>query len=623
MKRLLMIAACAAVLPQLVAAQVEKRVEVTKAYVPRVESASKLAVEPDMTDTTRMRPEIDYTVTPLALRTSLTTRPIRPATVTYWEFNRPLPFYLKVGAGYPWNSVLDFYATTQNPSTGYVVGYLNHAGNYAHRDVFDAVNATTRMHNRAGVAAGRYFGRHTLEGEFSYDNDYFRRYVAWQPVEERLTKGSRMMNDYGDAHLQLRFGDDFQDLTRLNFEVSLHGGLFFDHSDHPQNNMQGRETSIGAEGRIAWGCGRSRFGVELGYDYLGGQKFLADNSQQLIRAGLRYGFMGGVVRLDVGVDYYRDRIETRLDPEVAHGNYLIPFARLDFNLGTPGLRPFIEADGAVRPNDYRSLVAQNPFVGSSAWLYGLEGMPGITEGSELPGEGRDGELLEGVPVCRENSPWLSKSSVDYNFRLGLGGSLWRSRFAYRLYAGFSIYDHHLYWTSWQLALPDTGDDLIFVPFAERQTVTSFNAEIEFRPVSSLKFDLGAHGYLYNDETDLKNGASKFTGNIGLEYEGRKIAFGVEALLCSARSWSSFRYTLSPAPAGAEGEEAPAQIPAFETLHGFETPFGADLRAHFDWHVSSRTTLFAEGRNLLNRRLYEEAWFPEAGARFTVGAKINF
>ena len=126
-----MIAALAALLPRMAAAQVEKQVEVTKAYVPRVESAQKLAIEPDMTDTTHMRPEIDYTVTPLSLRTTLATRPIRPATVTYWEFNRPLPFYLKVGAGYPLNSVLDFYASTQNPSTGYVLGYVNHEGRFA------------------------------------------------------------------------------------------------------------------------------------------------------------------------------------------------------------------------------------------------------------------------------------------------------------------------------------------------------------------------------------------------------------------------------------------------------------------------------------------------------------
>ena len=148
MKKMLIVAALAAVLPQLAAAQVEKQVEVTKAYVPKVESASKLAVQPDMTDTARMRPEIDYTITPLSLRTTLSPRPIRPATVTYWEFNRPLPFYLKAGAGYPLNSVLDFYASSQNPSTGYVVGYVNHEGRYADiKNDFGVKNNSTRMFN--------------------------------------------------------------------------------------------------------------------------------------------------------------------------------------------------------------------------------------------------------------------------------------------------------------------------------------------------------------------------------------------------------------------------------------------------------------------------------------------
>ena len=49
MKRILFAAALLAALPCGVSAQVEKRVEVTKAYVPSVESAAKLAVEPDMT----------------------------------------------------------------------------------------------------------------------------------------------------------------------------------------------------------------------------------------------------------------------------------------------------------------------------------------------------------------------------------------------------------------------------------------------------------------------------------------------------------------------------------------------------------------------------------------------
>ena len=580
MKRLWMIAACAAVLPQLVAAQVEKRVEVTKAYVPKVESALKLAVEPDMTDTTRMRPEIDYTVTPLSLRTTLTTRPIRPATVTYWEFNRPLPFYLKVGAGYPLNSVVDFYATTQNPSTGYVIGYVNHEGSYSKiANEIDAKNNSTRMYNRAGVAAGKYLGRHILEGELSYDNRMYHRYGSYTTFPESVGAvdfGGDGMNDYGNAALSLRFGDDFQDLSRVNFEVALHGDLFFDHSERPDVGETGRQLNIGAEGRIAKGFVRSSFSLGIGYDYFGGQQWLSGYWQQLIRASLRYRYAGGVVGLEVGADYYHDRVETPGEPEALAetGDYFIPFARLNFNLGTPGLKPFFEADGTVRPNDFRTLTAANPYV--------------------APGT------------------WLDKSSVDYNFRAGLGGTLWSKRFAYRVYAGFSVQDHRLFWAT---LLERSGADgeyetfaSTFIPQLGRQTVTSFNGEIEFRPLSSLMFDFGVHGRFYNVESDWDNGEASFVGNVGVTYTGRKVSFGVEARTENERRWTTLDYLFSD---------------EISYLPTFRVPFTVDLRAHFDWRVSHRVTLFAEGRNLVNQRLYDFARYPELGASVTVGIKANF
>ena len=577
-----MIAACAAVVPQLVAAQVEKRVEVTKAYVPRVESALKLAVEPDMTDTTRMRPEIDYTVTPLSLQTTLATRPIRPATVTYWEFNRPLPFYLKVGAGYPLNSVLDFYASTQNPSTGYVIGYLNHEGRYAKiANEIGVKNNSTRMYNRAGVAAGKYFGRHVLEGELSCDNRMYHRYGSYTtdpdlPEEQLRALGIGGMNDYGDAALSVRFGDDFQDLSRVNFEVGLHGDLFFDHSDLPGDGERSRQLNLGAEGRIARGFGRSSFSLGIGYDAFGGQQWLSGCWQQLIRASLRYHYAGGVVGLEAGADYYHDRVETPGEPEalVETGDYFIPFARLVFNLGTPGLKPFFEADGGVSPNDFRTLTAVNPYV--------------------APGT------------------WLDKSSVDYNFRAGLGGSLWRNRFTYRVYAGFSVQDNRLFWAT---LLERSGADgeyetfaSTFIPQLGRQTVTSFNGEIEYRPLSSLMFDLGVHGRFYNVESDWDNGEASFVGNVGVTYTGRKVAFGVGARMESERRWTTLDYLFSD---------------EISYLPVFRVPFTVDLRAHFDWHVSHRVTLFAEGRNLADQRLFDFARYPELGANFTVGVKATF
>lgn len=580
MKKLLIAALLVAALPRIAEAQVEKQVEVTKAYVPSLESAEKLSIAPDMTDTVRMRPEIDYTVTPLSLRTTLSTRPIRPATVTYWEFNRPLPFYLKVGAGYPLNSVLDFYAASQNPGTGYVVGYLNHEGRYADiANVFGVKNNSVRMSNRVGAAAGKYFGRHVLEGDLNYENRLYHRYGAFDAASgsadselsaSLFTPGSVV--DYGDANVKVRFGDAFQDLSRTNFEVTLGGGLFFDHSDAPQYNNKARQSAFEVGARIARAFGRHTLSAEAGYERQAGQKALSDYNRQQIHAALRYGVSGGVVRMEAGADYYHDKTKG-----AESGNYVIPFARLDFNLGTQGLRPFVELDGGVRDNGFRSLTRQNPYV--------------------------------------VNAAWLDRSSVDYNGRFGVGGNLWRDRFRYRLYAAFSIRDNHLYWVGSDVGWSATADPEpvywsgAFRPVMARQTATSFNGEIEYRPVSQLRFELGVHGTVYNDDTPLENGSPKFEGNLGIRYEGRKIAFGISARLQSERTWSLF-------------EADPTELPegAVET---FTAPLAVDLGVDFEWKISGRISVLAQGRNLADRRLYRFACYPEYGANFTAGVKLNF
>ena len=598
MRKICCLAALLAAIPCIATAQVGKEVEVTKAYVPDVERATKLAAVPDMTDTVKLRPEIDYSITPLSFASQFDTRPIRPAQVTYWEFNRPRPFYLKAGAGYPLNSVLDFYAATQHPGTGYAVGYVNHEGRYADiRNDFGQKRDALRMTNRIGAAAGKYFGRHTLEGSVCYENRLYSRYGACEAAPDAEAGAASVMRpDYGDAELALRFGDDFENLDRWNFDLAFRAGLFWDHSDFSGYRNPARQTDVGASAKLARRFGRHLVQVQGGYDRMAGQKAIDGRVEQLFTGGLRYGDAGGFIDFVAGADYCGDRIRG-----AAGGNYVIPHARLRFDLGTKALQPFFEADGGVHANDYRSLTRQNPYV--------FNAFPVRNPDGETDGEG--GRAIAVAP--------LDKSTVSYDFRLGIDGELWRERFTYRLYAGFSIRDDFLYWCSVPVGGEASSADLLgaFAPVAGRLTVTSFGGEAVFRPVSSFRLSLGARCNIYNNEgvwrweaarCKLANGLPSFEGHAGAEYQGRKVTFGVSVGLQSARSWSVI------------GRNAAAD--GFE-VRDFEAPFGADLRVHLDWRVGGRVTIFGEGRNLADRPLYRYAFYPEYGANCTVGVKLEF
>ena len=376
--------------------------------------------------------------------------------------------------------------------------------------------------------------------------------------------------DYGDAGIAVRIGDDFQDLSRFNFEVGVHGGIFFDHSDVA---VPARQNRLGASAKIGRAFGRHRVTLETGYEWLDGRKSLAGMRQQQVRVGARYGLDGEIARFVVGADYYHDMISGE-----ENGNYIIPFARLDFVLGAHEFKPFLELDGGVRDNSFRSLARQNPYVRSGVWG--------------------------------------NKSSVDYNVRIGLGGSLWRDRFDYRVYAAFSVRDHHLFWYG-DLLADDTFSQAFsgeLLPALSRQTVTSFHGEVVYRPVSQLRMDLGVHGFLYNDEAlfiyghrnKLENGEPAFRADAAVRYVGRKIAFGISARAESRRRWSVF--------VEQDGERS---------LGRYSVPFAVDLGVDFQWKISGRVSLFAEGRNLLDRRLYDYPWYPGYRVNCTVGAKVSF
>lgn len=545
------------VAPMFVAAQVEKQVEVTKSYVPSVGRAEKLSITPDLTDTVRIVPDIDYSVVPLSFATNLTTRPIRPATVTYWEFNRPLPYYVKVGAGYPLNSVVDIYASTQNKNTGYLLGYLNHDGQYAKiRNNFDEKNRSWSMRNRVGIAAGSYVGRHTLEGDLSYDNSIYHRYAT-------IADNDRIM--FNDVGAKFRFGDDFTNMSRVNFNVGINGNHLFVAESGSTN-----QTVLGVNAAAGRAFGRHTLNMKVEYDY-----FTATNdySDSRLGAGLKYGYTNDWLRLSVGADYYYNHVG-----DVTH-HYIIPDLAVSLNMGGTRFVPFAEVDGEILNNSFYSLSKVNPYL--------------------LP------------------SANLDKSTVRYNLRAGTKGNMFGDKMTYRLYFGAAVIENNRYWL-WvgQEVKPEASivvknkTNGMLVALA-RQREVSLNFELGYKPANNFLATLAIHARKFSNSSQYCNGEAQFVANFKGEYTNRKVSFGISAEMQSVRDWTAIHIIYNP-------DSSYTELYEVEKI-----PFTVDLGAYFNYRVASKVTLFVEGNNLANARLYNYPMYPEYGANFTIGAKITF
>ena len=565
------------------AQEVEKQVEVRKTYTPKVEHAEKLAILPNMRDTTRLHPEIDYTITPLSLSTQFAVEPIRPASVTYWEFNRPHTSYIKAGAGYPLNSVVDVYASTQNSGTGYVVGYLNHEGQFQKlKNDFGIKNRSRTMLNRAGVAAGKYLGRYVLEGDLRFENRLHDRYGMYADDQE-LAAGSEYaampgsMASFSTMDLMLRFGDDFQDLNRTNIELTVRGGGFFDHSEWIAPMGKAREMTLNADFRIARKLRQHTLRFDAGYELLRGFKSISDHREQTFRAALHYGTIRPMWQIESGAEFFYT--------DIRHGKndwFLLPYVRATWDFGMQHLVPFVEVDGTLHNNDYRTLSEVNPYLTPNSWDEG--------------------------------------KSVDYNLRAGFSGSLWHNKISYRIYGGASSLKDHLTWYGVHTGTPADpmrGALIALEPARHDITELSFNSELLLRPISALSFNIAFHAYHYDNDSIFGIGLPAFRGRFAAKYDHPKFTIDLSADLESERWWTML-YN-----GGIDMEDGTIIDENREQGAKYEAPLAVDVSVAFRWKLNAKTGLFIEGFNLANADLYRQPWYRLRGAGFTAGIKMQF
>lgn len=561
-----------AVMPSVTNAQVDKTVEVTKDYQPVLYGAMKLPVVPDMADTVKMRPEIDYGITPLMYSPELVTaHSFKPATVTYWDFNRPTNFYLKMGVGYPINTVGDFFMSTYNVRTGYLMAAANHYGEFGKQNNWFGDRRNILKASTTGrIAGGVYVGQRMFEGEVAYDSEVARRYAA--PLNAFATNDSGVAEDpnlkaeYEVFKLKLRLGDDFQDLSRTNFNIDFFGDFFHDKSDWREADYKLQMFDFGVGGKVGRRFQRHYLEGDVRYKNVSGIKDLR-NHDNTVWAGLRYGYTASRIDLLVGADYCYDK------PDVGH-HYVLPYAKLLLNVTrNDSFIPFVEAEGVLKSNDYYSLARHTIYV-------------------------RYSEDMTLLP-----------NTLKYDFRAGFAGKFGRGRFGYRLYVGYSIADNALYWYNYNYEWLQA--------VAAKQQVLTLNAELDYRPIDEIIVSAGIHGRFFKDYGelygfDMANGESPLEALLKFRYRHRKFSVGASARICGAAEWTVM-HSFTP-----EGAEQPIM-----NLQNEKMPMYVDAGVDFEWNLKEDWKIFVEGSNLANMKIYDPAYFRQQGIRCTAGFKFTF
>ena len=578
-------------MPFLTSAQVVKQVEVTKDFAPEISKARKMDVAPNMVDTITLRPEIDYTITPRSFASALGTHRFSPAKVTYWEYNRQYPFYLKIGAGYPLNTVGDLYATTHRADVGYLTGYINHYGQYMKLRYNDYVtgngetfkdNRSMQMNNKFGVMGGKYFGRYTLAGDVSYTMDIYHRYPLHNLYAEDDTpelEYKRRKINYDDLKLAVSFGDSFADYSHLNFKVYASADFYNDKSEKFLEEDRYQQMNVTAGAAIAREINkRNALSLDIDYEGYYGLQSIKSYKNSILGASLMYRYRsGGLVDMKAGVKVLYDN--NPADQIKSNRWHAFPYLTLSLNINDKGcFVPYVEVDGELQNNSYYSLSRRNPYIA-------------ILGGSA-------GSLSAGVVV---------PNTELYNVRFGVSGHTASSKFAYRFYANMTFMNNALYWYN--------INQIFFGVESAKRNIWSLCGAVDYKPISQLLLTAQVKGSLYTSFATVKDTLPPVEAMISARYTHKKFTLGLSAELYGATKWTYVQdltmFDSTVEPTMQRGT--------------FDAPAWLDLSLYADWRVNKTCTIFIEGNNLLGEVMptYRWAFYREMGMSFTVGAKVLF
>lgn len=546
-----------------------QQISVAKNFMPSVDRASKLEIQPQTTDTVMLRPAtVDCGVIPKPWTSGFSVAPISPATVNEETRHPRYPFYLKAGGGYPGQTLFDFHANTTGKGRNNLGFYLNHYGQLADIDVEDYGKTNAKStRNRTGLFGTVGVGRYALRGEIGWDYDIFSLYGD----HERRGKNVPMQH-YSTPRARIVFGDDYYRLSHFNFRLGADGYLLSDRYDNKENGM-------GAFAEVAKRNITLKANIE---SYKGGG--VRDGIRSMIvRVGPRYELRTKSFKFMMGAVFAYE--ENTKETEYLHKDddsyftfdhkdqdeiYFLPEMELRFSFVDGKVSPYAKLNSSLTANSLRRLTTLNPYLG-----------------------------------YENQTHQVYRATVEYNLRAGVSGTV-GSRFSYNIFAGGDRLKNNPVFGFQDInfgSITYISIRSIYPYFITKTTVLTAGAELEARIGGN--FTIVATGQYFKNkvkELDEAFFLPKYTASLGIIYDNHD-EFSMRA---GVKIRGEHGFILNGDRDGSA--KAPTAVNVY---------LGAQ------YNLSSTFGIFIEGDNLANQKLYPYPFYQGVGINVSAGVKVRF
>ncbi|MDR2917051.1 MAG: hypothetical protein LBV74_19845 [Tannerella sp.] len=460
------------ILPFAVRAQENMNQELilVRPYEPSVSDAQKISVLPSLKDSFSIKPTFDYSIRSRRIDTRFDVSPIAPAKLQPLPQTKLYHGYIKLGAGTIPNALGEIaFNTVRNKD--YAVGAslkYNGTGGKVKLDNDEKVfahstDASAKAFGQKFFHSAILYGELGASGTTAYNYGYNTNAVdtAGIPIDTSFNKGDiRKRYFFADANVGIR-SPHFK-TEQLNYDVQLgykyaHNKLddVYAHDYMPDPNSSGsvkyNENAVNLKAQLD----NTMFGGNLNFDIFNRSNAF-DSLRNNFAVDLNPWFMldNDSIRLQVGMHIaaYKEG-----DGNMQYKIY--PKMEFQFTLLKDIFIPFVGIDGYLRPNTYRDIVTENPFI-----------TPGLS-----------------VPI----------SNTKLLVYAGLKGTL-TTKLAYYLRVDFSTSEKECFFVN------DTSYSRMqnyFTVVTDDLNTFSLKGELYFNPVESVDLGLKATYFNYQPSTE--------------------------------------------------------------------------------------------------------------------------
>ncbi|MDR2776214.1 MAG: hypothetical protein LBC19_16065, partial [Tannerella sp.] len=373
-----------------------KTVQVTKAYDPIILDSDKIEYPASLSDTLlNLKGKYQYSITPQNILSRVTLRPMPAAKISEDEYKDPKWLYVRAGAGYPIQALGDVYIHNLNPAD------LSFGLFYNHRSIWAKLNNPNgenipidEMNHQAGVFFRKNWEKVScyIDGGFNGHNVLFYGYNT-TTAKRAAVVPSRDSISQAYTSIYVNAGVNSQDTkdSRMRYHVNLLFDIFGDNGKGKFDKgriFSMNENKFGADIGLGYAFGEKKHSVALKADVNMYMRNLACNAafnryfaNPLLISNAVFTDLYGIygtgknisdtkyifnitpsyslslekIDVDLGVKYTGYKREENTKSKI------YPVVDVRFKLADEFV-PYAGVNGEVKMNDYRSIASENPFI---------------------------------------------------------------------------------------------------------------------------------------------------------------------------------------------------------------------------------------------------------------------